>query len=171
MIKQLEIVSEEIGPQLSKDYLNTTLTSFSRVVRAFQDRLANDIEKALHTEFSGAAFEVEIEKPKEPDLHLDFIIISIWEMFLFAVPMKPFRLLVNRQFMSRIPWETEKNLSRLSSQWVEAISCSIDNMANQAVEFINNEIVTIENILAEAPDQKKKIGRAISDLKNIEVSI
>jgi len=73
--------------------------------------------------------------------------------------------------MSRIPWEAEKNLSRLSSQWFEAISGSIENTAKQAVEFINNEIVTIENILAEAPDQKKEIEKAISDLKNIEGSI
>jgi len=171
LAKQLEIISEELGPQLSEHYLNMTLTSFLRVVRAFQDRLAQDIEKALHTKFSGASFEVKIEKPKEPDLHLDFIINSLWETLLFAIPMRLFQPLLNRHFMSRIPWEAEKNLSRLSSQWVEAISCSIENMAKQAVEFINNEIVTIENILAEAPDQKKEIEKAILELEAIKTGI
>ncbi len=35
------------------------LDSYSRVVRAFQDRIAQAIEKALHTQFAGAKFEVE----------------------------------------------------------------------------------------------------------------
>jgi len=171
LARQLEIISEELGPQLSEHYLNMTRLSFLRVVRGFQDRLAQDIEKAFHTKFSGASFEFKIDKPKEPDLHLDFMIISLWETLLFAIPIRPFRVLINRQFMARIPWETEKNLSRLSSQWVGAISCSIENMAKQAVEFINNEIVTIENILVEAPDQKKEIGKAILELEAIKTGI
>lgn len=147
------------------------LTSFSRVVRAFQDRLAQEIEKAIHTKFSGVSFEANVENPKKPDLHLDYVFMTPWEILWFMIPMRLFRPLVNSQFNHRIPREVHKNLSRLSSQWIDAVSISIDNMSRQAIDFINNEIATIENILAKAPDQKKEIERAISDLESMKLSI
>jgi len=165
---QLETISEELGPRVSEYYLNEAVTSFSRVVRAFQDRLAQDIEKALHTKFHGADFEVKIEKPKRPDLDLGNVFMTPWEIVWFLIPMRLFRPLVNRQFMRRLPWESEKNLSRLSSQWIEAASCSIDHTAKQAGEFIKNEITTVENILADASDNREDIEKAISELKVIE---
>lgn len=168
LTKRLETISEEIGPGLSKHYLDTVLTGFSRVVRAFQDRLADDIKEALHTKFAGAVFEIRVERPKEPDLHITYVLTSPWGMLLFAMPVKFSRPLISRHFIERIPWETEKNLSRLSSQWAGAISSSIDDMAKQAIEFINNEIVTVENIMVAAPDRKGDIKKAISDLKSIE---
>jgi hypothetical protein len=91
-----------------------------------------------------------------------------WEIVWFLIPMRLFRPLVNRQFMRRLPWESEKNLSRLSSQWIEAASCSIDHTAKQAGEFIKNEITTVENILADASDNREDIEKAISELMVIE---
>jgi len=171
LVGHLVIVSEKIGPRLSKEYLDTALTSYTRIVRAFQDRLAQDIEKALHTNFSGANFEVKIEKPKQPDIHIDYVLISPLELlFWFGFPMWLFRTLVNRQFMHQVPEEIGKNLSRLSSQWVEAIICSINNIAQQAVEFIKDEITTIESILAEAFDNRKDIEKAILELEIIKSS-
>ena len=67
---KLKPISEEYGPQLSNQYLNTAIESYSRIVRAFQDRLAQGIEKALHIQFDGARFEVKIQEPKRPDVHI-----------------------------------------------------------------------------------------------------
>jgi hypothetical protein len=171
LTKNLEIISEENGLRLSGNHLHPALDSFSRIVCAFQDRLAKDIEDALHTKFSGAVFDAKIEKPKQPDVKVGNVFMTQWEIIWFLIPMWLFRPLVNRHFFRLIPWEVEKNLYRLASQWYEAISRSIDHIAKQSSEFIENEINTVESILIKSPDQKTKILETISEINAIEESL
>lgn len=168
LTRELEIISQENGLQLTGRHLRPALDSFSRIVRAFQDRMASDIENAFKTKFSGASFDARVEKPKEPDVQVGNVFMTPWEIIWYLIPMRLFRPLVTRHFLRLIPWETEKNLYRLGSQWYETISRSIDQMAQQAEEFIQNEINTVENILTEAPDQQKEIEKAIIDLEQMK---
>jgi GTP-binding protein EngB required for normal cell division len=169
--KELETLSEEIGLRLSEQYLNIALASFSRVIRAFQDRLAKDIENALHTKFNGATFDTQVEKPEQLNVKIGDDFMTPCEIAWFLILMWLFRPLVNRYFIRSIPWEVEKNLYRLASQWFEVGSRSLDQMAQQAGMFIENEMATIENILAEAPDQQKEIEKAILELEAVKTGI
>ena len=171
LMKQLKIISNENGLRLSDYFLNIALTSFSRVVRAFQDRLSKDIESALNIKFNVAAFEAQIENPKQPDVRIGNVFMTPWEIIWFLVPMWLFRPLINRHFVRLIPWEAEKNLSRLAAQWTEAISVSVDKLAKQAEVFIMNELATVENVLANSPDHQKEIEKAISELEVVRTEI
>jgi len=168
---KLKPLSDEFGPQLSERYLNMALDSYTRVVRAFQDRLAQAIEKALHTQFAGAKFEVKIKEPKIPDVYIGNVFMTPWEIVWFLVPMRLFRPLVNGHFLHRLPWDIEVNLTRLASQWTESLSISMDDIAQQAKVFIRQEIDTVENLLNKAPDQRREIEKAISELEGIKNSI
>ena len=165
---KLKPISDEFGPQLSERYLNMALDSYTRVVRAFQDRLAQAIEKALHTQFAGAKFEVKIKEPKSPDVYIGNIFMTPWEIVWFLVPMRLFRPLVNGHFLHRLPWDIEVNLTRLASQWTESLSVSMDDIAQQAKVFIRQEIDTVENLLNKAPDKRREIEKAISELEGIK---
>ena len=165
---KLKSVSDEYGPQLSKRYLNMAIESYSRIVRAFQDRLAQGIEKALHVQFAGAKFEVKIQEPKRPDVHIGNIFMTPWEIIWFLIPMRLFRPLVNHHFFHRLPGDVEINLSRMASQWTESISVSMADIEQQAKIFIQQEIDTVENLLNKAPDQGREIKKAISELEEIK---
>lgn len=166
--EKLKPVSEECGSKLTKSYLKMALDSYSRMVRAFQDRLAIEIENALNIKFPGAQFEFNPQIPKKPDIHIGSVFMTAWEVIWFLIPMKLFRPLVNRQFIKRLPWDVYINLGRLASQWTDAISNSINDIAQQSKTFIKQEINTVEKLLNEAPDHRKEIEEAISELENIK---
>ena len=168
MTRHLIPISEENGQRLSEYILNKALNSLSRVVHAFQDRLAKDIKNALNVEFAGANFDVKVEKPNQPDVRIGNVFMTPWEIIWFLIPMQLFSPLIYRHFINLIPWEAEKNLSRLSAQWNETISFSIDAIAQQTIDFILNEINTIENIIVKASDNRKGIEIAISEIGSIK---
>jgi hypothetical protein len=165
-IAALKPVSKECGLQLTDSYSNASLDSCSRIVRAFQDRLANEIERSLHIHFPAAQFEVKIKEPKIPDVFIGNNFTASWDIIWFLAPMRIFRPLVTRNFVSRLPWHMDVSLSRLASQWKEALSNSMDNVAQQAIDFINKEIDTVENLLISAPDRHHEIENAIIRMKS-----
>ena len=91
-----------------------------------------------------------------------------WEIVWFLVPMGLFRPLVNGHFLHRLPWDVNVNLTRLASQWTESLSVSMDDIAQQAKVFIQQEIGTVENLLNKAPDQHSQIEKAIAELEEIK---
>ena len=166
LLANLTPISGEYGSKISEHYMRAAVDSCSRVARAFQDRLAEEIEKALHVQFPGALFEVNVPDPEIPDVYLGPPFITSLQVFWFLIPMSVFRPLVNRAFFRRLSWDVELNLGRLASQWVESLLISIENVAQQANAFIEREIVTIENLVSTAPDHLHEIEKAITEIKN-----
>ncbi len=91
-----------------------------------------------------------------------------FEIVWFLIPMWVFRPLVNRHFLRRIPWEVDKNLHRLAAQWSQAIAASIDELAQQAQEFMRQELATIEGLVSTAQDQRPAIEEALAVLDGLE---
>jgi len=164
---QLEPLSIEEGEELTRRHLNMAQASFSRVVRAFQDRLAKSIEQALRLTFTGAAFEASARQPQRPDVRVGWAFDIPFDQLWFVIPMPVFRPLVNRHFLRLLPWEVEKNLHRLSNQWSVAIGRAIDDLAGQAQRFIREELDTIERLVAAARNQRPEIEEALASLDGV----
>lgn len=148
--------------------------SVERAVRAFQDRLAGQIERALGVRFAGARFEARIEEPSRPDVRLSPTFDTHYELLWFLIPMAVFRPLVHRHFRRRIPWEAEKNLSRVAAQWADALGAVIDRLSREAAEFLDRELATIEGLAVDpgpAGVRGGKIQGALSRLDAIESAI
>jgi hypothetical protein len=160
-------VSSEQGDALTKQHLAAVQASFHRIVRAFQDRLAKGIEQALHISFTGATFEAAVKEPKRPDISIGRVFDTPIETLWFVIPMFIFRPLVNRHFLHLLPWEIEKNLHRLAAQWSTAIGKSVDDLADQAQRFIEDEMATVEGLIAKAQDQRPAIERALTTLDGL----
>jgi len=165
--RELDRVSREEGPKLA-EFVSKADAVFSRVVRAFQDRLSREIEKALQVSFSGAKFEADTQKPSRPDVRLSRVFDTPFELLWFLIPMSIFRPIVLRCFMNIVPWETEKNLHRIAGQWSNALNESIDGLSRQAGEFILNEINTVENLLSVPDSRKEEIQKAIYELDGLQ---
>jgi GTP-binding protein EngB required for normal cell division len=146
----------------------------SRAVRAFQDRLAREIENALGFRLEGARFDARVEEPARPDVRLSPVFDTHFELLWFLIPMPVFRPLVQRHFLRRIPWEAEKNLSRVAAQWADAAGEVIDGLAREAGTFIERELSTIEG-LAGAPglpgSREDEIRGALEEISSVESAL
>jgi hypothetical protein len=165
---ELGPLSHQEGDELTARHLAAAQESLTRTVRGFQDRLAKDIERALHLTFKGASFEGEIRHPERPDVRVSRVFDIPFEILWFAIPMWIFRPLVNRHFFRRIPWEVDKNLHRLAAQSSQAIADSIDGLARQAQEFMRRELATIEGLVSMAQDQRPAIEEALAVLDGLK---
>ncbi|MBN1461225.1 MAG: dynamin family protein, partial [Armatimonadetes bacterium] len=140
---------------------------FKRAVRGFQDRLGVAIETALGLHFSGATFQAEVEPPCFPDIRVEKTFDIPLDMVWFLVPMPVFRRLIYRRLRSQLPWETEKNLTRLAGQWNEAARHSIESMRGQAEEFMNREAATVIELATSSEDKMERVKTAMANLDEI----
>ncbi|NWG13831.1 MAG: hypothetical protein HXY20_09885, partial [Acidobacteria bacterium] len=142
--------------------------AIARAVRAFQDRLEQAINKALRIEFAGAQFQGDMEEPSSPDVRISKTFDIPIDMLWFVIPMTIFRPLVNRHILAKIPWEVEKNLSRLSAQWADASNLCLDDLARQAQEFIRNELAVVSRLVIETRDRSPEIRAALDAIAALE---
>lgn len=159
-----------MGAEVVADDLIAAEASFGRLVRAFQDRLAGAVERALGVRFPAVEFEMEIEEPGHPDLSIDrtfdFPVETLWPL----IPMAVFRRLILRTLRGRLPWEVEKNLSRLAVQWSETAWRLIDQMATQADTFMHQELAAVEELVGRPQQGKAEIGQALAEVRRLEES-
>ena len=154
-------------------FLFRAQASVERAVRAFADRLAREIERALGIRFEGARFDPRVEEPAHPDVRLSPTFDTHFELLWFLIPMGLFRPLVRRHFLRRIPWEVEKNLSRVAGQWAGAMGASIDGLFLDATSFLEREVGTIARLVgeAEAGDRGEEIRAALAELAALESAV
>jgi len=168
--KEMQQISHNESGRLL-EWLPSAISSFSRIVRAFQDRLSSGIERALHISFAGAHFEANVLQPVRPDIRIDRVFDTPFDLIWFLIPMGLLRPLVNRYFLNSIPWEVEKNLSRLAVQWADAVCNSIEELAQQSRDFINNEINTIESLVLNVDNRRTEIQKAFTELESFETML
>lgn len=156
------------GPDFVAPFLEEGGAQLGRIVRAFQDRLSGSIEAALEVRFSGTTFEAAVTPPCSPDIRVDKTFDIPLDMVWFLVPMFIFRPLVYWRLRSQLPWEVEKNLTRLAWQWTEAATSSIESMSRQARDFMTQEIEAVSRLASGSEDQVLRVERALAELDEVE---
>ena len=167
--EELSALSPE-GRRFVTGELEEACAAFSRVVRAFQDRLAHDVEQALGISFAGADFQPMVSAPTDPDIRVGRPFETPWELLWVVIPMPVFRPLVLRHFQRDLPWEVEKNLSRLAGQWSTAAAHSIQAVAAQARSFLEEELATLEELAARPDTRRHEVTEALQRLESIAAS-
>jgi GTP-binding protein EngB required for normal cell division len=154
-------------------FLFRAQASVERSVRAFADRLSKEIEGALGIRFEGARFDPRVEEPAHPDVRLSPTFDTHFELLWFLIPMPVFRPLVRRHFVGRVPWEVEKNLSRVAGQWADAVGASIDGLFRDATAFLEREVETIAGLVgdADAGNRIEGIRAALAELAALESAV
>jgi GTP-binding protein EngB required for normal cell division len=172
MMEEMGAISLHGEGQLA-GFLFRAQASVERSVRAFADRLAGEIERALGIRFEGARFEPQVEEPAHPDVRLSPTFDTHFDLLWFLIPMPVFRPLIRRHFLRRIPWEVEKNLSRVAAQWADAVGASIDGLFRDATAFLEREMETIAGLVGEAGagSRLREIQAALAELAALESAV
>ncbi|MBI5017870.1 MAG: hypothetical protein HZB55_20555 [Deltaproteobacteria bacterium] len=166
-----EALSEELsrasgrGGESLLHFLDDALAQAHRAVRGFQGRLAHEIRRSLGVSFEGARFHAQVAEPARPDIRIGKTFDTNVDLLWFAIPMPLVRSWVQRHFEKLVSWEAEKNLSRLAAQWAEAVSASLEGLAAQTLDFMENELSSIGALVSGASDRKGEIRSALGELE------
>ncbi|MEN6319396.1 MAG: dynamin family protein [Syntrophaceae bacterium] len=140
--------------------------SLSRSIESFRNLLDKNIEKVLGVKLAEADWKMEVSEPDHPDIKtirsFDFHFDLIW----FLIPMVIFRGLFEKHFIRGIPREVEANLSRLASQWEDLINRAIEEMRKQAVNYVKEELSTIDALLSRTHGQTDEINDTMKKLRD-----
>jgi hypothetical protein len=66
-----------------------------------------------------------------------------------------------------IPYEIEKNLSRLASQWTEKINAAILQMQREAERHVRNQLLTVESLLSRTQSEAEGIKMSLSEVESL----
>lgn len=141
--------------------------TLSRAEQGFRDRLAHNIQRTLAIQFAAVQFESEIRKPATPNVAIGVLFVFNTDLLWFIIPMAVFRPWVERHLLGRIPYEIEKNLSRLASQWTEGINASILSMQKEAERSVRYQIATLESLLARTQSEAEAIRSALEEITSL----
>jgi len=118
----------------------------------------------LGLKLAEAEWKIEITPPAQPDIKIsrtyDYHLDLVW----FLIPMFIFRPLFEKHFLRMIPGEVFVNLSRLAAQWEDRINKAIEAMKKQALNYVREEIATIESLLSQVQGRSEEIKAIIQEL-------
>jgi len=144
--------------------LRKSHVSLSRSIESFRNLLDKNIEKVLGVKLAEADWKMVVSEPDHPDIKtirsFDFHFDLIW----FLIPMFIFRGLFEKHFIREIPREVEANLSRLASQWEDRINRAIEEMRKQAINYVKEELSTIDALLSKTHGQTDEINETMKKL-------
>jgi Elongation factor Tu GTP binding domain len=145
---------------------------YLRVLQAFRDQLSQRTLELFGVPLRTTETEIEPESPKAPDIDIGRIFDHTWELLSPVIPMTVLGGAVKMRFLHKVEYETYKNLSRLTTQWVEIVVAATTNMQREAERKLEELIKTVDRLTASstasAPEVRSDLDRlrqAHSDLQ------
>ena len=87
-----------------------------------RDQFSGKLYQLTGASLATAEPDIEIAIPDSPDISIGRIFDRNWELISLLIPMPLVRGMVRKRFSEKIASETDKNISRLISQWEEALA-------------------------------------------------
>jgi GTP-binding protein EngB required for normal cell division len=149
------------------NYLTNIQNNFDLFAGSFSDRLTRNVEKILGIKLNPIILHSEVERIKRPDISVSYSFDIQIDLLWFFIPMFLFRKIFKKFFYKKIPYEVDKNLSRLTSDIAENISKVIDKNRKLVGQYIYNEILSIENIIDNQKSKLNNFNQAIEEIDRI----
>jgi GTP-binding protein EngB required for normal cell division len=145
---------------------------FRRYLQDFRDRLSDSTTRAFGVPLHTTEVEFAIQQPQHPDIRIGQIFDRNWELLSPVVPVWLIKGLVRRHFSGMIPDLVYTNLSRLSSQWEEAINAALLNMEREAEHRLDDLMATVERLIETGrSDRLLEIKRDLDRIASARVNL
>jgi hypothetical protein len=166
LVSELDRLGRE-NQDVWKKHVREAEESLNRDLRAFRDRISLKVREALQFEYAGAVFEANPAPLETPSTYIGLVFETALENIWFLIPMPVFRLLVHQHFLRSLPWQVEKHLYRLTSEWTEKVMDSIQGMMENADKYVRDELESLANLLSEKADASEEILEDLSRLEEV----
>jgi len=110
-------------------------------------------------------WKIDVIEPDHPDISFTKTFDIHLDLIWFLIPMIIFRKIFERHFTQGVPKEVEINLSRLAYQWEKNVNNAIEAMRTQTINYIHEELSTIEALLSRTQGQTNDIKYIISQIE------
>ncbi len=140
--------------------------AFSRSLEAFCIFLGNNIENVLGVKMTEVQWKIDVAEPDHPDISFTKTFDIHLDLIWFLIPMMLFRKIFERHFMEGMPKEVEINLSRLAYQWEKSVNNAIEEIRVQAINYIHDELATIDALISGTKGQTEDIKKLITQIEN-----
>ena len=151
--------------------------SISRSVELFRNLLDRNIEEVLGIKPTSVHWVIDVSEPAHPDVAFTKTFDFNFDVLWFFFPMFIFRPLFEKHFLKQVRRVTDIHLSRLAYQWEVRINKAIGEIAVQALEYVRNELSTIDVLLSQAGEKTNELtfirghlAGIIDNLKNTHPS-
>lgn len=145
---------------------------FHRYLQDFRDRLSERTMRAFGVPLRTTEVEFEIQEPESPDIRIGRIFDRNWELLSPVLPVWLIERVVNGHFAGKIPYMAYKNLSRLASQWEQAINRALLNMEREAERRLDELMATVEHLIESGSnDRAAEIARDLERVASMRTAI
>jgi predicted GTPase len=145
-------------------YMHDIQNHFNLFLSSFEERLKRNVENVLGLELNTITLKAEIEKIRQPDISISYSFDIHVDLLWFLIPMPFFRKIFKKFFRKKISFEVYKNLNRLTSDITENISREIERNRQEVINYVRNELSTIENVIKNKKDEPANFRKAIEEI-------
>ncbi len=167
----METMTKEMDSLSKTDYkhllgtLKKAHASISRSMMLFRNLLDKNIEKVLGITPTSIEWNITVTEPSHPDIAFVHPFDFHFDLLWFLIPMPIFRKPFESHFRKLIPKTVEAHLSRLAYQWEIRINKTIDEVRDQAMEYVKDELSTIDALLSGMQSRTGSTSTMIEELK------
>ena len=168
----MEALTDEVNNISKAEYkhffgsLRKAQSSIVRSVALFRNVLDNNVHKALDVRLNSPDWVIEVTEPSHPDVAFTKVFDFHFDLLWFLFPMFIFRGLFERHFLKSVPRFADIHISRLAYQWEVRINKTIDDVKNQALDYIRSELSTIDALLSGVSGRTDEMRRIMVDLQD-----
>lgn len=139
----------------------------SKALQDFRNRLSERTLEALGVPLRTTEVELYTREPHTPDVRVGKVFDRNWELLSAVVPMAVFRSTVKRHFERKVGETVFVNLSRLVSQWADAVNASLDLLEKDAARRLDTLITTMERLVGAAGRDAPRISDHLQKLNQL----
>jgi hypothetical protein len=166
----METLTEEVDHISRSEFkhffgsLKKAQSSIVRSVALFRNVLDSNVEKTLGIKLNSPDWVIEVTEPSHPDVAFTKVFDFHFDLLWFLFPMFIFRSLFEKHFLKSVPRVADIHISRLAYQWEVRINKTIDDIKRQALEYIKEELSTVNALLSRESSNSEKIHAEIQNL-------
>jgi hypothetical protein len=172
----LQIALSQEMADLSERHQGAFLEPLRRVNRQleqalqdFRNRLSERTLETLGVPLRTTEMELRAEEPKSPDIRIGKIFDHNWELLSWVVPMALARVAVLKHFHLKVERLVFTNLSRLASQWEEAVNLALAASEKEAMRRLDSLIASIEKLTESDGQQASRIREDITRILELRL--
>jgi hypothetical protein len=136
----------------------------SQALQDFRNRLSARTLETLGVPLRTTEVELHTNEPRTPDVYVGKVFDRNWELLSLLVPMSIFKSTVKGHFQRKIVDAVFANLSRLVSQWADAVNASLLALEKESGRRLDGLIATIERLIAAAGQEAPRIRADVERL-------